>query len=234
MLEANGSIFNESAPVRFSRVLSNAEQNPSGFPSDIVLHRDEDMIVCPTLGSFLPYWYLIIPTQHHLNFSDWESEADERSIAAEVQGLVRDVLGEDDDYIWFEHGPASRGSITGCGVDHAHVHVILGCDFGTSDMLRAAAELGVQSWYRSDFEHVFDSRTDCSEYLAFGNSSTGYLKNISKPVGSQFFRRVLSRLSGDRADWDYKQHPHHEVAQQSVDRIIKKKMHGLDSKVAGI
>ena len=229
MLETASKNFNESTPVRFSKVLSNNEQNLARLPSDVVLHRDEDMIVCPTLGSFMPYWYLIIPTQHHLNFVDWASEADKRSIADEVQRLVRDVLGENDDYIWFEHGPASRGSITGCGVDHAHVHVILECGFGTNDMLRAAAELGVHDWHRSDFEDVFDNRTYDSEYLAFGSSSTGYLKNLSKPVGSQFFRRVLSRLNGKRTDWDYKQHPHHEMAQQSVDRIVNKKVSGLGS-----
>ncbi len=215
--------------MRFSKVLLNDVGNPAGLPSDVVLHRDEDLIVCPTLGSFLPYWYLIIPTKHYLNFSDWEKDAEKRSAATRVQRLVQSVFGEKEDYIWFEHGPASHGSVTGCGVDHAHLHIILETGFGIKDVLHAAAELGVKDWLRSDFDGVFNSRIDGGEYLAFGNSSTGYLKNLLNPVGSQFFRRALSHLDGNRTDWDYKQHAHQQMAQQSVDRIMSKGVSGPSS-----
>jgi diadenosine tetraphosphate (Ap4A) HIT family hydrolase len=229
MFENISENFSGSAPVRFSKVLLNDVGSTAELPSDVVLHRDEELIVCPTLGSFLPYWYLIIPTKHYLNFSDWEQETEKRSVATRVQRFVRSALGQQDDYIWFEHGPASHGSITGCGVDHAHLHIILETGFEVKDLLNAAAELGVQDWLRSDFDGVFNSRTDGAEYLAFGDSSTGYLKNLIAPVGSQFFRRALSHLGGNRADWDYKQHPHQQTAQQSVDRILGKGISGPSS-----
>lgn len=226
MLETTSKVFNGSASVRFSRVLSDEVSVDAKLPSDVVLHRDQDVIVCPTLGSFLPYWYLIIPTQHYMNFADWESASNERSVYRRINSLVRDVLGDVDNYIWFEHGPTSKGSITGCGVDHAHIHVILDCDFGTREILRAATELGVDNWEQSDFNCVFRNRIDSGEYLAFGDSKTGFSKKLLKPVGSQFFRRALAHLDGKRTDWDYKEFAHQQIAQQSVDRIFNNRVSG--------
>jgi ATP adenylyltransferase len=228
MLAADIRDFNGSTPVRFSKVLSSTVQDELSLPSDVVVHRDNNLIVCPTLGSFLPNWYLIMPTQHKLNFADWEKDTNGRSTASEVQRIVKDVLW-DGDYIWFEHGPSRMGSTTGCGVDHAHVHVILESGFGVDDVLRASAELGVRNWDCSNFGSVFEGRREQSEYLAFGNSCTGYLKNLNQPAGSQFFRRVLANLDGYRSDWDYKLYAHHEIAQKSVDRVLTEKVSELVS-----
>lgn len=226
MLETASNNFSGSAPVRFSKVLSDVRTTESGLPSDVVLHRDEELIVCPTLGSFLPYWYLIIPTQHYLNFADWEKDFGERSVWDRIQTLTRSVLGEFESFIWFEHGSASRGSPTGCGVDHAHIHVILDTRFGTHDILQASAAYGVKDWKQVDCDRVFHKHRRGDEYLAFGDSKTGFLNTLSGPVGSQFFRRALAYLDGNRTDWDYREFPHHQFAQRSVDRVFNNNVSG--------
>ena len=44
-------------------------------------------------------------------------------------GYVRDIAGRmgrsADELIWFEHGSAAINAITGCGVDHAHLHLLV-------------------------------------------------------------------------------------------------------------
>ena len=30
-----------------------------------------------------------------------------------------------DEIVWFEHGPCSTGTSIGCGLDHAHIHVLI-------------------------------------------------------------------------------------------------------------
>lgn len=210
-------------PRRFHRVLTDLGTAPPLLPSDTVLYRDENFVVCPTLGSFLPYWYLILPTEDHLNFSDWADRDVERSIVSEVSRITRDVLGESGDYIWFEHGPSQRGSVTGCGVDHAHIHVLLDTNLTVELILEAAMSLGVTDWCQTKTCSVYDGRTSGSEYLVFGNSNVGYLKNLSAPVGSQFFRRILAQLGNNRDDWNYNAHAHQEKAQISVDRVTKRK-----------
>lgn len=217
MLDETSEMLGEIKPNRFDRVLADQGLTPSLLPSDTVLYRDESFVVCPTLGSFLPYWYLILPTEHHLNFSDWAAQTEDRCVTAEINRIVGNVLGDDKDFMWFEHGPSKRGSVTGCGVDHAHVHVLFGSNLSTKSILDAAASLNVEGWNRSDIADVYDKRSGNSEYLAFGNSSVGYLKNLSAPVGSQFFRRVLALLNDDRKDWNYKIHSHQNMAQLSVD-----------------
>lgn len=213
-------------PRRFHHVLTDLGAKPLLFPSDKILYRDEHLVVCPTLGSFLPFWYLILPTEDHLNFSDWADQRTERCVTSEVSRVARDVLGEANDYIWFEHGPSRHGSITGCGVDYAHVHVLLDANLTVENILETAMSLGVDDWHQSNVSSVYDERAVAGEYLVFGNSTVGYLKNLSAPVGSQFFRRVLARLSGNRQDWNYNEHAHQALAQLSVDRVSKRKEAG--------
>lgn len=223
MLDDISEISGIPKPRRFHHVLTDLCVEPPLLPSDTVLYRDEHLVVCPTLGSFLPFWYLILPTERHLNFSDWADQRAERCVTSEISGIVREVLGEFDNYIWFEHGPSQYGSITGCGVDHAHVHVLLDTNLTVNNILDTAVLLGVDDWNQTNLSCVYDERDATSEYLVFGNSSVGYLKNLSAPVGSQFFRRVLARLDGNREDWNYKVHAHHEFAQLSVDRVAERK-----------
>jgi hypothetical protein len=48
--------------------------------------------------------------------------------------------------IWFEHGPSAAGSSVGCGVDHAHLHMIIDAPFSFRDFASNAAESGQITW----------------------------------------------------------------------------------------
>jgi ATP adenylyltransferase len=223
MLDETGEFHASIKSRRFDRVLSKNGSTSTASPSDTVVYRDESFVVCPTLGSFLPFWYLILPVEHHLSFSDWAAQREQRSVASAVASIVRNLWGREEEFIWFEHGPTSAGSITGCGVDHAHVHVLLKSNISTENLLHGALAFGVTGWNEANFAEIYDTRLKNREYLAFGNSIHGYLKNLSEPVGSQFFRRVLAFLCNDRDDWDYRTHAHQDIARQSVEGLAGKK-----------
>ena len=208
---------------RFNKLLLNLPFARPLLPSDTVVYRDDSVVVCPTLGSFLPYWYLILPTKQCLNFSDWSKQAADRSIPSEISKVVNKIGGNGKEFIWFEHGASSQGSVTGCGVDYAHIHVILDSTFSTDDILRTSNTLNVIDWHQATLDEIYHARHKNGEYLAFGNSSIGYLKNLTASVGSQYFRRILAILSNNRRDWDYRIHHHQDIAQMSVDRVARKK-----------
>ena len=227
MLDVAGKVSTYNRANRFKAVLGEPTYDASFCePSDTVIFADAEFVVCPTLGSFLPYWYLLIPRDAHLNFADWSTEHPNRCVSSEIKRIFLNKLGDDSKYIWFEHGPATTGSITGCGVDHAHLHILMNSAVSIDDILMGAAEFGVDNWQEVDVDQIYTRRNECDEYLAFGNGARGFLKNLKSAAGTQFFRRVLAHLSGYGEVWDYKSHPYQENAQLSVNRFAPEAVSG--------
>lgn len=218
-----------AAGSRFDRILFQSGNPDFNRPWDTVLHRDESIVLCPTLGSFLPFWYLILPTERSSNFRDWESRITGRSASRELKRAVETVFGQDQRFIWFEHGAAEAGSVTGCGVDYAHLHILLDVDFDLSKMLWASERLGVAAavWQRCDLDKVYESLCTSREYLIFGNENEAFHASLNTPVGSQFFRRALAEISGFRSDWDYRRYDHQDKAALSVRRVRESQRSGL-------
>ena len=81
---------------------------------DQVLLSHSDWIAAPTLGAIVPDWLIVVPRKPALSFRRWCAE---QSKAPEA--IIREVgdhLGlRSEEIIWFEHGPATQGSIVGCG-----------------------------------------------------------------------------------------------------------------------
>src|SRR5258706_7191524 len=116
---------------RFSSLLSK-----HGCPKplyDEVLARLHNCVVTPTLGSIIPNWLLIIPEEPVLHFSKWNTR-----FGVSPERVVNDLLHQrgihPDRAVWFEHGPARAGSLVGCGVDHAHLHVLIDAPFSIAQM----------------------------------------------------------------------------------------------------
>lgn len=227
MLDITAGKHRGSLNARFDKVLAAGSDDSKREPFNVALHRDDEIVLCPTLGSFLPFWYLMIPSEHHLNFVDWQRADGQRSVPELVRKTLLDVFGQTDNLLWFEHGAVARGSITGCGVDHAHIHILLTDRFTTDDVLQAAVSLGVEDWTISETRDVYQNLNDGEEYLVYGDLSISHVKTLSKPVGTQFFRRALALLDGRRADWDYKEFSHHSNALLSLEHALTCKRSAL-------
>ena len=154
-----------------------------------------------------------------LNFSDWKRITN-LSPYQQVSRFISDVFRFPKKYIWFEHGSNVTGSVIGCGVDQAHIHIIMNTKFDLEEMLDATESLGVSDWQPVEASTSYDLRQDSSEYLIFGDEKKAYFTNVSEAIGSQFFRRVLAKIDGNRQDWDYKKYPHLENAKKSIEYVI--------------
>jgi ATP adenylyltransferase len=91
--------------------------------SEVPILETERFVVWPSLGGFVEGWVLILPKVHRLSFGtcppEWLDELDD--LVAVVTGRVEDAYGE---AAVFEHGPAECATQAGCGIDHAHLHVV--------------------------------------------------------------------------------------------------------------
>lgn len=188
---------------RFAAVLANSEHPKSVY--DRTLLELDDFVVVPTMGSIVPRWLLMIPKVHSLNLAAVARKGQlnpVEKIAEVVRAFGFDVA----DAVWFEHGAARRGSETGCGVDHAHIHIILSPPFNPRD-LRATFESdsGVD-WAHTEPLCAYDQISGFQDYYVFSDGQEAVVNNSGRLLGSQYFRKQIARFVGCPDSWDYKLH----------------------------
>jgi hypothetical protein len=163
-------------------------------------------IVAPTLGAIIPGWLLAIPRRPVLNFKQWAAIEGERPES--ILEHLRQHLGlSSQEIIWFEHGPAHNGTVVGCGLDHAHIHVLLRPTFAFESFEATARSLANLNWQQSRAHDVYARLSDNQSYLIVGSADSSLTALDVEQAGSQFFRRVVSKLAEETA-WDYRNHPH--------------------------
>jgi ATP adenylyltransferase len=190
--------------ARFSNLLS--EQNCPKPSYDRVLQRYDGCVVVPTLGSILPNWLLIVPEKPVINFREWE-----KGSYLSADGLVRKFLRSRGiaapSAIWFEHGPTKVGTSVGCGVDHAHIHVLVDAPFELEDFVFAAKTESGSEFKSVPTNAIFQGTRKDESYLLIASGDHAMVAKNVDQVGSQFLRRVVAHLAGQPDAWNYRTHP---------------------------
>lgn len=169
-------------------------------PWDTVLAQSENFVVWPTIGSIVEGWLLVVPKQHYVCMGALPDE-----LFAELDdligSLVPSLIGRYGAMTVFEHGPAQPNQPVGCGIDHAHLHVVpTECDlaagakrllpelnWAAADCLRSAKE-----FHALDLPYLYLEQPLGKAYLA-----------THPNLPSQLFRKVIAAHVGqpDRYDW---------------------------------
>lgn len=183
---------------------------------DRPIYEDADYYAVASIGGFVPGWTLVFPKRHIFNLSDDYQKPAFQECLRTVTSLVSSEFGR---CVHFEHGAAWQNSQTGCGVNHAHIHIVPFSKDLESLSATARADLEWQKVSVSGIQAV--SRR--SEYLfcsdAFVSSdSTGLLAPLYSPE-SQFFRRLIAKSQGLHTLYDYKQHRFDELSSDTASRL---------------
>lgn len=165
---------------------------------DIVDVKGNQMSLA-SYGALVDGWVLVAPRAHVLALADLDHERwdDFEDFAAETASMVRDVYGVRP--VLFEHGPSRSGRQAGCGVDHAHLHVVP----LRVDLRAAIATLEGPSraaWLPSPHR---PHRVGELDYLWIADESGTYIRHTEE-ASSQVVRRALARHLGEKT-WDWKQ-----------------------------
>jgi len=197
---------------RFARLL----EGSSRFVWDKVLLDGPDFVVAPTRGSIVPNWVMVIPKQHTLNFASQAMlmEVDPYFLAS---GVAK-ALGATSDWIWFEHGASHRESEVGCGVDHAHLHILLSPNFTFSEFADEVFASSDDVWQEKSPDHTYESLDGATSYYAFGNSQRGMSK-VGVSLGRQFFRKAVAKIAKVPSEWDYNLFPHETNVAETVSTL---------------
>jgi ATP adenylyltransferase len=176
-----------------------------GPPWDQVLHETDNFVVVPTAGALVEGWVLIVTKAPFLCMGALEhSLLDELyRLKDYVCSVLSRCYGE---IAVFEHGPSVLGQKMGCGVDHAHMHVLP----AAWDLLNGVPKI-------TDLAIDWRSAEGVDDAAVLHRAGVPYLF-LEQPLGtikiapahhapSQLFRRVVANYIGSPDEFDWRMHP---------------------------
>ncbi len=198
-------------PTRFAWAISGstADRHPT---ADRDLDVLPECVVAPSVGAIVPGWLLLIPRKPTLSMRDLP-HAERRAILYRARAVAEVIRATNKNVAIFEHGPSRRGSIAGCGIDQAHIHVVA-LPFDLANHTRMLYP--EHAWTNVCPDDPWSRITPNADYYLMSGEAGLF---ISEPtdVLSQFFRRVIAEAVGRTDEWDYRQHPNDRNIRATID-----------------
>lgn len=199
-----------SGNCRFCEIIS-GQYRYSGIDEPIA--SNDEFVAVASIGALVEGWTLIIPKTHQLSMIDVYRST---IFADFVEFVLSPLINQYGNLVAFEHGANKDGSMTGCGTDHAHLHLVPVVESLLPDLRKSELQ-----WIQCPASEVA-SRSGKNEYLFYielNNSGiwqdpVGYLHVLRNP-SSQFFRRIIANRIGDVDAADYRRFPYFDTALQT-------------------
>lgn len=206
-----------SDDTRFAWIMDDSMPRPEALWDREIL-RTERFVAVPSAGSLVAGWTLVVPRRPMLNLS--QTNAEEREELDAIATRIADCLGtRGQEVYFFEHGSRAVGSLTGCGVDQAHLHIVP-LPFDLIAAATARTEAGIVWRDARETEPPLDTLPVGGEYVALwsrGDSRT-MIGAVTEPV-SQWIRRVIADELGIGAQWNYRNHPQSNRVRETLELL---------------
>ena len=182
------------------------------LPNRVLLATDS-FRVFPSIGQLVEGYLLVAPLRHFTALDQMPSRMAHQlaDICERVRTILTQTYGQ---CIFFEHG--ARAPVNGgCGIYHAHLHVIpLN---GTPDPVsRLKARFSYEKLSASTGLSQ-ESDRDCP-YLFYEDLASNRYKFLVGNLQSQYMRRVLAEAVGTN-DWDWRSAGREERLLATLDRL---------------
>jgi ATP adenylyltransferase len=173
--------------------------------------------VIPSLGALVEGWLLIVPKDHLISLGALPEEL--RSEADGLECQTRALLSARYDLpvVAFEHGPSVARHGTGCGVDHAHLHLVpLACDL--LRYVRPFVPAGLL-WQAGNWDKRNQAYTAGLDYLYLKPDGGEGLIGVSDDFGSQVFRRAIATSLGLGDQFSWREYRHIEIVNETIETL---------------
>jgi ATP adenylyltransferase len=192
---------------------SNLVSANSGENWNKPLFESTNFVVIPSLGSLVEGWVLIVPKSHFICIgafpADLLAELEQTKVA--VAGILSQKYGE---ICAFEHGPHALNRKIGCGVDHAHLHLV---------PLQFDLRFAAKAFMPPDLNWVSGTLGNCRAIFSEGQD---YLY-VEQPLGhgriaahthlgSQILRKAIASHLGMPEQFNWRDHPHVDVVSRTI------------------
>jgi ATP adenylyltransferase len=215
-MNMNGLELHTPPVRRFDWIVRGEEAGPDSV-CDLSLRSIAEAIAIPTIGAIVPNWVLAVPRMCAMSMADLAPDL-RRKILRFGQELAFEMRGPGGAF-FFEHGARVSGDVVGCGVDQAHLHVLV----TGLDLLSLALADREVFWMEADVLDPWRS-VGGSEYLFIQASEQAYVGH-PRTSQSQYFRRLIARAAGVPSQWDYRVWPNYENVRRTYGRFGSRGAH---------
>lgn len=203
--------------TRFAWIIDESISRPNAEWDREVL-RTNRFIALPSAGSLVAGWTLVVPRRPMLNLS--QAEGAERNELELIATQISDLLAQSGKQVFcFEHGSGYAGSLTGCGVDQAHLHIVpLPFDLCEAVLRRDDNTVVWEAQKRESLP--LDALPQEGEYVAIWNMTDRrpMIGSVRRPV-SQWVRRIIAEELGIGKEWDYRNYPQTVRVRQTIEML---------------
>ncbi|BBI30796.1 HIT family protein [Cohnella abietis] len=184
---------------------------------DRPLLETKHFFVVPSLGPLVEGWLLIVTKEHHICMGslDKAETIELKQLLDTTSSLVRSIYGP---IAVFEHGPVESKLPVGCGVDHAHIHVVPVLD----SLIEAASQWCDTKFVWDNVSGIEAVRTPymrSQSYLYIHQD--GFTPMLYDGIGipSQLFRRAIAGSLGIADRYNWRENANESVIAKTIERI---------------
>ncbi|HET6843293.1 MAG TPA: hypothetical protein VFK06_16690 [Candidatus Angelobacter sp.] len=204
----------------------------SNFASDLLaepwnrpLFASTNFVVLPSLGSLVEGWVLIVPKEHFICIGALPAElvAEMNHLKSQVCSVLGSIYGE---LCAFEHGPKANARNVGCGVDHAHLHIVP----IHYDLVAASTSFAPRDteWHSATFENCREAFEKQQDYLYVEQPIGVGRISTSSDFGSQIFRKAIAASLGVFGQFSWREYPQTEIIAKTINTLSVKPQRQLD------
>ncbi len=183
---------------------------------DTILYESKHFVSVPTKSPIIEGWLLIIPKKHYLSLADLPLTLlkDLEDFTAFVRSQVEKHYGS---CIIVEQGPLKSGESTGCGVDHAHLHLIplenndIRCKINQS--LGTCEENWLEDISLTSLHHIRTEQNQSYFYLVDKKRKSILFR---KTFPRQLLRKVITLNSPHENRYDWREFDFDENLQNTI------------------
>lgn len=180
--------------------------------------ESESYIAISSIGAFIEGWTLIVPKKHVLSMREIYHDEEYQQFFNIVYNKINKIYGK---AIIFEHGSSYEGSLTACGTNHAHIHIVP----IDSSVKREIQSFKSMEWKKRNISKLsmLNKNTEYLYYYEMNEQISwteinGYLHIVTNPT-SQFFRKILAMKIGGNIDFDYKKNPQLDITLRTFEKL---------------
>ncbi|HEG43312.1 MAG TPA: hypothetical protein ENH94_04600 [Phycisphaerales bacterium] len=189
-------------------------------PWDEILFETDNFVVVSTLGAIVEGWLLIVSKDHYLCMgalpkSLWPELLDLKSF---FSNLLTEIYGP---ITMFEHGPHSEKLDIGCGIDHAHLHLVP-LKFSLLSRATDSAEISGPIWYKlHSLEQTAKFYNDRKSFIFIEEPNCSISCCTLNSAPCQFIRKLIAREIGVHSKYNYWKHDFKENVILTVEKVKK-------------
>ena len=185
----------------------------SAKPWNAPLFETANFRVLVSLGALVEGWVLLVPNEHVLSMGVLPASQFEemRRLKESVCDRLEKIYGPTSA---FEHGPGTERRNVGCGVDHAHLHIVP----ITFDLAAAAAPYLPEDsrWEVSDITGCRSAARAGDDYIYLEQPINSGRMLHHRDLGSQTMRRAIAAQIGIPDDFNWRTNPQIENVNSTI------------------